>query len=698
MKKYTDVILDTAGNALNAATVTVVAYPGSGAVTIYSDDGTTVVTSSILTTNSLGEFSFYAPPGRYNLQVRVAGALVNTITDVQIDEGIVEEVATMVALKALKGMVDGQVCEVISYYAGAIPQGGGKFKFDATSSDLDNGGTIIAPDAGGVGRWRALGEMNAKRFGAKFDGVTDDYAALDKYMASVTQYGIVDFGDSRGTAIISAQLTAPADDVLYIGKVKIKAKDTATGINLLFSGSGRTGIVMKDVEWDCNKSGRATGQSVAYNGLAFPSSVDCTLINVTVRNSLGYGGASATTISASGSGTKRFNAYNCKLLDCGTSATVLPADGIFVRGDNCGIHNCHAENVTDTAFVLEGCNYSTIADCSGKNCTALGAISNDTATDVVGSVINGLTGSCNYVGSTGGVVGVACFGAGNIRDAKVSGVNIRLENGATNLGPLIQVRTTSTGRVIGLTMDNPTVDYGGSTGVIAHAILVSDSDDVQINNPYLRVQRGIGASGIRFDGACANGIVDGGYVDGADYGVLVKNTSAVKVKNVSFKDPVTNAIYADDTSTVTERGCTHEGSGTAAGKAAGATLKTGFWQAWTPTYSTDLGDSAFSFAATLTTNLARYCRIGNTVFVEINYQGTLNAVTPVNIRATLPTGVSPQSASVWTPASVLNAVTYETGLCRTIDTGSLYFYRANLTNYSSGANIEGRISLSFEVT
>lgn len=86
MKKYINVAQDTAGNALTSATVTVVAYPGLGAVTIYSDEGVTVVSGSIVSTNSRGEFSFYAPPGRYNLNIRSGGAVVQTVTDVQIDD------------------------------------------------------------------------------------------------------------------------------------------------------------------------------------------------------------------------------------------------------------------------------------------------------------------------------------------------------------------------------------------------------------------------------------------------------------------------------------------------------------------------------------------------------------------------------------------------------------------------------------
>lgn len=532
-------------------------------------------------------------------------------------------------------------------------------------------------------------------FGAVGDDATDDTTALQDALNATPAYGSLYISKNH---VITSQLNVVNDYVLIYGPGKIRAADSATGMTLLFSASGRTGVVMKDVEFDANKSGRASGQSVRYNGIEFPSSIDCTLINVTVRNCLGYGGLSATSISASGSGTKRFHAHVCKVLDGGTSAATLPSDGFFVRGDNCGIHECYAENITDTAFVLEGCNYSIISDCSGKNCTALGAISNDTASDCVGSQINGLTGSVNYVGSTGGVVGVACFGAGNIRDAKVSGVAIRLESAATNLGPLMQVRRTSTGRVIGLTIDNPTIDYGGSAGVIAQAILVSDSDDVQINDPYLRVERGTGASAIRFDGACVNGIVTGGYIYGSDNGVLVKGTSEVKVKGVTFKDPVSYAINADDTSTVVESGCTHEGSGASVNRAAGATLKTEFWQAWTPTYSSDIGNAAATFSGgTVTTTLGRFRTVGRKCELALTYSATLNAVTPNYIEASLPPGVTGANDQTWNPASVSNAGTFETGFVRCVGSGgNMRVHRAASVNYGSGAAVEGRFAFGFE--
>lgn len=93
MKKYINSVLDTAGNALPLATVEVLGYPSNTAVVVYSDDGVTVLTSSIATCDSRGVFSFYAPPGRYNLKLRNGGTVLQTITDVQIDDDVLQQVS-----------------------------------------------------------------------------------------------------------------------------------------------------------------------------------------------------------------------------------------------------------------------------------------------------------------------------------------------------------------------------------------------------------------------------------------------------------------------------------------------------------------------------------------------------------------------------------------------------------------------------
>lgn len=66
--------------------------------------------------------------------------------------------------------------------------GGGIFFWDATATTTDNGGTVIALTAGGVGRWRRVltQPINVRWFGARGDGVSDDTAVIRKAIAAAT--------------------------------------------------------------------------------------------------------------------------------------------------------------------------------------------------------------------------------------------------------------------------------------------------------------------------------------------------------------------------------------------------------------------------------------------------------------------------------------------------------------------------------
>jgi len=79
-----------------------------------------------------------------------------------------QPVASIAALKALTPSA-GDAVNVLGYYASG-DGGGGVFYYDSASSATDNGGTVIAPDAGS-GRWlRAYsGPLNVRWFGARMD-------------------------------------------------------------------------------------------------------------------------------------------------------------------------------------------------------------------------------------------------------------------------------------------------------------------------------------------------------------------------------------------------------------------------------------------------------------------------------------------------------------------------------------------------
>jgi hypothetical protein len=79
MQKYTDVVTSArSGAAIPSASVTVKTSPGGVTATIYSDDGVTTQANP-LTTDSNGEFTFYAADGEYTLTVSGTGITSRTI-------------------------------------------------------------------------------------------------------------------------------------------------------------------------------------------------------------------------------------------------------------------------------------------------------------------------------------------------------------------------------------------------------------------------------------------------------------------------------------------------------------------------------------------------------------------------------------------------------------------------------------------
>jgi hypothetical protein len=79
MQKYTDVVTSArSGSAIPSASVTVKTSPGGVTATIYSDDGVTTQANP-LTTDSNGEFTFYAADGEYTLTVSGTGITERTV-------------------------------------------------------------------------------------------------------------------------------------------------------------------------------------------------------------------------------------------------------------------------------------------------------------------------------------------------------------------------------------------------------------------------------------------------------------------------------------------------------------------------------------------------------------------------------------------------------------------------------------------
>jgi hypothetical protein len=94
------------------------------------------------------------------------------------------------SIAALKALAAGVVpcLTVLGYYAPG-DGGGGSFYWDASATEPDNAGTIIAPASNPpTGRWKRLveGPLSVKWFGAIGDGLTPDWAAIQNAITTAT--------------------------------------------------------------------------------------------------------------------------------------------------------------------------------------------------------------------------------------------------------------------------------------------------------------------------------------------------------------------------------------------------------------------------------------------------------------------------------------------------------------------------------
>jgi len=82
VQKYQNAIQDLKGNAIAGASINVYLYGTLTTATIYSDNGVTPITPGSLTTDSEGEFGFYAANGRYTVSVIATGFTSQNFYDV----------------------------------------------------------------------------------------------------------------------------------------------------------------------------------------------------------------------------------------------------------------------------------------------------------------------------------------------------------------------------------------------------------------------------------------------------------------------------------------------------------------------------------------------------------------------------------------------------------------------------------------
>ena len=86
MQKFSDVVIDRKGNVVTTASVLVKALGTSTPATIYAANSTAQLQSNPISVDSFGRFSFYAPNGRYSLEVYIGSALFTVSDDILLED------------------------------------------------------------------------------------------------------------------------------------------------------------------------------------------------------------------------------------------------------------------------------------------------------------------------------------------------------------------------------------------------------------------------------------------------------------------------------------------------------------------------------------------------------------------------------------------------------------------------------------
>lgn len=277
-------------------------------------------------------------------------------------------VATIAALKALTPGVS-PYAWIAGYYANN-DGGQGLFYWNAPLAIADNGGTIIQPNAGGVGRWvRSLGMLGSSTlavrwFGAKSDG-TDASSAITAAIGALPTSGGVLLFDSGAAGQLfrfNTELSvASRRNITWRGLLTFSA-GAANSAVITYGGTGARAIDCRGATSFIIDGLMITADNAGFNGKL----LDCADVNssgLSIINShlQPTGGGTVTCLDLSLGimvTINRVNFQNCTIgvlgqATLGSSTTVSIKNSHFIGGGvgSVAISECgEAWEISGTAF------------------------------------------------------------------------------------------------------------------------------------------------------------------------------------------------------------------------------------------------------------------------------------------------------------------------------------------------------------
>lgn len=193
MARYLDVLSQAAGKNGQALVGATLGFFEAGTTTpldTFQDEELTILNTNPVVADGEGRFpDIFLKPQKYFVEFKDAGGSVkdsqDDVTGAVIGSNSLENIAEMTAL-VKSTLIDGVSFPVDGYFTRG-DGGGGRFVFDAASTETANGGTIFITDEGGTGRWkRNFGPavLNAQMFSAGLGQVNDD-TAVQNFVTAV---------------------------------------------------------------------------------------------------------------------------------------------------------------------------------------------------------------------------------------------------------------------------------------------------------------------------------------------------------------------------------------------------------------------------------------------------------------------------------------------------------------------------------
>lgn len=274
------------------------------------------------------------------------------------------------------GLTAGDIVQTKGYYA--INDGGAStYRVFAKSTNYfpSNAGYALV----------VLGEVTAKKCGAKGDGTTDDFSVLNSMVAMYSEANLEHF-----TYLVGDTLTAKSGMKLYGNHAKIKRKDNIG--KPVLSILNLTNVSIEDVDFDGGTQS-ATSYMVSSQGCT-----DIILRGCHFSNSYGY--------------FVRFNNHtNGRIEDCefntATGASGNPGGGVYAQGGN----NLYFEDLVGTALqdhlvYLDGNTVMkdvVVHGCICRDGDIAGALTNGAGVVAYGDVSNLTITNCSFLNIKGGI-------------------------------------------------------------------------------------------------------------------------------------------------------------------------------------------------------------------------------------------------------------------------------------------------------